>query len=207
MMTSRVGRGGKETAMGQWVLDMWSMCVLGAVLLVGAVTDVRTGKVYNWITYPAIAVGLIGHALVGGVWGQEGARIGLAGSLAGLGVGFGPMLAAWLAGGIGGGDAKLMGAVGALGGWRFALAAMFYGLLVAAVMGLVVMLKQRIFRRTLMRVGRFLLLLVTPAKPGDPGTADSPKLPFGLALCIGGGMALAEILWRGPVARKLLLSI
>ena len=187
--------------------DMWALCVLAIVLLAAAIADIRSGKIQNVITYPAIAAGLIGHTLTGGVFGESQARIGLTGSLVGLAVGFAPLLVAWLAGGIGGGDAKLMGAVGALAGWRFALAAMFYGFLIAAVMALAVMIKRRIVRRTLVRIGRFLYLMFTPGKGGDPATADSPKIAFGLALCLGSAAALVDVAFRGFAAEKLLLGI
>ncbi len=188
------------------IAKYWFLAFMGVVLLVAAIVDVRKGKIYNWITYPAIAVGLIGHTLFGGLGGSE-TQLGLAGSLAGLAVGFGLMFVAWLAGGIGGGDVKLMAAVGALGGWRFALAAMFYGFAVAALMALVVMLHQRILRKTLGRVFRFVFLLAVRAKPGDPAGEDSPKVAFGVALCIGAALAVGEVLWRGVAASKLLLGI
>ena len=116
------------------IADGWAYAALAVVLVAASVTDIRAGKIYNSITYPAIAVGLIGHTFVGGLAGT-GHSPGLVGALAGLAVGFGPLLVAWLAGGIGGGDAKLMAAVGALTGWEFTLTAMFYGFAVAAMMG------------------------------------------------------------------------
>ena len=186
--------------------DLWAFVALGTVLIAAAVSDVRTGKVYNWITYPAVAVALVGHTLIGGLAGREGA-LGLAGSAAGFAVGFLPLLAAWLAGGIGGGDAKLMGAVGALAGWRFAVAAMFYGFAVAAVLALAVLIRRRRLRRTLGSIGRFLLLLLTPSKPASPAAADSPKIPFGLALCVGAGLAIVEVVAKGAMARKFILGI
>jgi prepilin peptidase CpaA len=190
----------------QWLADFWALGVLAAVLICAAVTDLRTGKIHNWTTYPAAAIGLIGHTLIGGIGGDEHS-LGLSGSLAGLAVGFVPMLLAWQAGGIGGGDAKLMGAVGALAGWRFALATLFYGLAVAACMALIVMLRRRIMRKTLGRVFRFLVLLFTPTTPADPAAEDSPKIAFGVALCIGAALALIEVAVKGPVAEKFLIGI
>jgi prepilin peptidase CpaA len=175
------------------------------VLVVAAVTDVRSGKIYNALTYPALAVGLIGHTLAGGLTGSEEA-MGLAGSLIGLAVGS-ALLIAWLAGGIGGGDAKLMMAVGALTGYRFTIDAMFWGFLVAALMAVGVIVRRRIARDTMKRIWRFLFLVLTPGKPADPAVKDSPKIPFGLALCIGSAVALAYTLIRGPDAQKLLLGI
>jgi prepilin peptidase CpaA len=179
---------------------------LAVTLVVASYTDVRYQKIPNWITYPAILAGLIGHAVSGGLSGRGGLDIGFAGSGLGFAVGFLPLLLVWLAGGIGGGDAKVMGAVGALTGWRFALAAMMYGFAAAVVMALIVMAARRVTVRTLKRIGRFVVLLFVPGGLTDPATADSPKVPFGLALCIGAGISLAEVLWRGPVAKRFLLG-
>jgi len=185
-----------------WAL-WWPYCVLALVLLTGSYTDVRDGKIYNWTTYPGVLIGLAGHAVVGGLAGHD-QHIGLAGSAAGLVVGYVPLMFAFLAGGIGGGDAKLMGAVGALTGWRFALSAMLYGLFVAAIMAIVVMLAKGIARQTLRRVWNSIILAIGARQRVDPATPNSPKIPFGLALCIGSGLALAEALVKGPLAGKML---
>jgi prepilin peptidase CpaA len=189
------------------VVIWWPYFVLGAMLVVAACTDVRYGKIYNWTTYPGVLIGLIGHTIAAGGLAERGPlALGLSGSAVGLAAGFVPLLLAWLAGGIGGGDAKVMGAVGALTGWRFTLSAMLYGFAVAAMMALAIMLFRRVTWRTLKRIGRFFYLLLTAGKATDPATKESPTIPFGLALCIGAALALAEALVRGPVARKLVVG-
>ncbi len=189
--------------MPQLSIDMWAYGVLAVVLIAASITDVRSEKIPNVITYPAILLGIVGHALITGIWSVSEVELGLVGSLGGFAAGFLPLLAAFLVGGIGGGDAKLMGAVGALAGWRFAIAAMLYGFGIAALMALVIMIARGVVRRTLGRIFRFVYLMFTPSRPADPATADSPKVPFGLALCIGSAIALAEVLIHGPVAMKL----
>ena len=186
------------TSIAHW----WSFGVLTAVVVAAAAVDIKTGKIHNLITYPAIAAGLIGHALVGGLTGRPGV-MGLGDALAGLALGS-TLILAWLAGGIGGGDAKLTAAIGALMGWRFTLSAMFWGFVVAALMAVIVMIRKRIVRRTLGRIWRFVALAFTPGKPADPATADSPKIPFGLAICIGSAVAVVEALLLGPGGLKLL---
>ena len=181
--------------------DLWAYGVLAVALLVASYTDVRTGKIPNWITLPCVAVGLVGHTVAGLLAGEGLGGLALAGG--GLAVGFIPLYLAWRAGGIGGGDAKMMAAVGALTGWRFALAAMFYGFLVAGIMALFVMVAKRITWRTLGRIWRFLYLAMLRARPADPATADSPKIPFGLALCIGSALQLTDTLLGGPVTSRL----
>ena len=184
----------------------WPYYVLAVMLLTASLTDVRQGRIPNWITYPSVLAGLAGHTIVGGLTGRGPLELGLAGSAGGLAVGFLPLMVAWLAGGIGGGDAKVMGAVGALTGWRFTLAAMLYGFFVAAMMAMIVMIRKKTTRRTLGRIWRFLVLLLTPGPTVDPAAKSSAKIPFGLALCIGAALAMIEVLWRGPVAKKLLLG-
>ena len=184
----------------------WAYVVLAGVLGISAVTDVRNGKIYNVVTYPAILLGIVGHGIVSWLWPDQ-PGLGLSDALVGFAVGFGALGLAWLAGVIGGGDAKLMGAVGALAGWRFTLSAMFYGFVVAALMAMIVMLRYRILGRTAKRLGRFFFLAVMPGPSGKLETAQSPKIPFGLALCIGSALALIEVFFSGGQAAKLLLGI
>lgn len=201
--------------MHQTQAGLWAYGALAVTLIVAAVTDVRTGKIYNWTTYPAVLLGLLGHAVLGGLWGLPanandaslpplGGAIGLFGALLGLLVGFGPLGLAWLAGGIGGGDAKIMAAVGALVGWRFALTALLYGLGVAVLMAVVIMLRRKVARDTLGRIGRFVWLWLLKTRPQSPATETSPTLPFGFALCIGSAIALTLTLLLGPQHQLLL---
>ena len=114
------------------------------------------------------------------------------------------MLLIWRAGGIGAGDAKLMAAVGALTGWAFTLSALFYGLAVALVMALVLMIRRGILGRTFKRIGRFLWLALCRAKPGNVASEDSPTVPLGLAFCIGTAIHMVDYLLGGPVSHRLM---
>jgi prepilin peptidase CpaA len=78
---------------------------LGAVL-VAAATDVWRYKIYNVVSLPLLATGLIYHGMVGGA-----AALGV--SLLGALFGFGVLLFLYLLGGMGAGDVKLLAAVGA----------------------------------------------------------------------------------------------
>jgi prepilin peptidase CpaA len=186
--------------------DWWAYAVLIAVLVPAAISDCRTGKIPNWITYGGIAAGLVGHMLVGGMTGGDRV-MGFTDALAGLAVGFLPLGAVWLAGGMGGGDAKLMGAIGALMGPWFAVAGIFYGFAVAAIMAIVVIIRRRQLRRTLARIGRFFYLSLLPGKKIDPATPDSAKVPIGMALASGACIKLVEILLQGTTSFKGLLGI
>jgi prepilin peptidase CpaA len=179
------------------VLWEWiSVGVLVAVLVTAAVCDLARGKVFNWLTYPAIVVGLglaaLRGAAAGNVWE------GLTDGLAGFGFAFGVLFVAYLVGGMGGGDVKLMGAVGALVGWNgladyAALHAVFYSFLTAAAVGLVLM----VWRGQTRAVVRNLLLAVRilPLPRATMDEAVGPKtlhVPFGFAVCLGTVWFLAE---------------
>ena len=192
------------------VLDYWSYVVMAVLLVSAAIIDVRTGKIYNWLLYPAIITALVGHLLTGGwagIHNAEVARMGMQDSIMGFIVGFVPLLLAFFAGGIGGGDAKLMGAVGALAGWRFALTSMVYGFAVTVLLAFIIMIKNGIARETLARVYRFMYLLVLRAGPASPSGKNSKKLPFGLALCIGSFVALVLTIMYGPNEKLFLLGL
>ena len=83
--------------------------ILIAVLLTAVITDLRSYRIPNWLTVPAMACGLLIHTLIDGTGGLV---VGLEGL------------------GLGAGDVKLMTAVGSFLGPRGVLyAAMLTGLL------------------------------------------------------------------------------
>ena len=180
-------------------LPIWSFGVLVVLTTAAAVVDLELKRVPNWLTYPAILIALVGHTVIG-LRGDVG-WAGLLDSVTGLLIGFLPLGICWWAGGIGGGDAKLAGAIGALAGWRFAFTALTYGIGVAALMAVFVMIQKRMVRRTLRRVWLALQLLLWKQKPANPSTPDSPTVPFAVALCVGTLAALLELVirhWAGP---------
>jgi prepilin peptidase CpaA len=183
---------------------LWAPVLLAGLLASAAAWDLRTGSIPNLLTYPAMAAGLAGHWICGGLAGDAAGQIGLAGAAGGLLAGGLPMAAAFLAGGLGGGDVKLMAAVGALGGWRLALAAMFYSFLAAAILGIAILLWRRRLWQTLQRIGWFFIVALGRAHPPDPARPDSPKLPFGTAIGLGTAAALVESFLRGGESLSLL---
>lgn len=77
------------------------------VVLIAAITDVRTRKIYNWLTFPAAGIGIIlNFVLIG--W-QEGLW-----SIGGWFIGVAIMVFPSMGKNMRFGDAKLMGAIGAL---------------------------------------------------------------------------------------------
>jgi prepilin peptidase CpaA len=132
--------------------------VLGATVVLAALSDLRSREIPNWLTLLGI---LAGFGLHGWLDGMDGLSFAAAGFGAACLL-FMPLFALrWL----GGGDVKLMIAIGALTGWKtliviFVLDAIFGG--VAA--GVCVLVKGRL-RRTLENLGRMLRVLLNGRAP------------------------------------------
>jgi prepilin peptidase CpaA len=151
--------------------------VLFGVVGAAVATDVRTGKIRNWLTLPAIAAG----PLVGFLDG--GAHRALE-SLAGLGVMV--VVAAVLIAlrMVGGGDAKLLVAVGSLAGAAAALNVLLY----AAVAGGIICLGVMVYRRKTLLAIRAL----ASSLPGARGTVSSGiKIPYSIPIALGVITAIA----------------
>ena len=185
--------------MANWVA-MGFLCV---VLIAAAICDVRTGRVPNLLTYPAILIALLGWA----AWGWLGSAETSTGeavrqALIGLSAGLVPFAMIFAAGGLGGGDVKTMTAVGAISAsWQCVLSTAFYAFLLGGVFALVVMFRRGLVRQTFSNL--FGAALLASARVRPELDKQTPRIPFAVAICAGGIMAGAEILldintpWRG----------
>jgi prepilin peptidase CpaA len=158
--------------------------------------DWRSRRIPNWLTVPSLGLGLVISTLA---WGWPGTKAALEG--AGLALGF--LLPFVLARGLGAGDWKLMGALGAFLGPSRTLLVLFGTILIAGLMSVIEMIRQRRVKQTLENtltlIHAWITFRVRPAKHGL--TLDSPGMmavPFGVAaafstvlfFCIQSAMAL-----------------
>jgi len=184
------------------LLNWIAFGMLVLVAAAAAVTDVRQGKVYNALTYPAIAVGLTYWLAVSLIApAPPGPALWLS-ALVALAAGVVPFALLRWAGGVGGGDVKLMGAVGAISAaWQCVLATAVYALLVGLVIGLGIMVYSGRTKQTLARLMGLALSSPTGSR-SELTRADSPQVPFGLAIGLGAVLAGAETLlgWHSPWA-------
>jgi prepilin peptidase CpaA len=160
------------------------------LIAVCGVTDIHAGKIYNKATYPAIVLGFAWNAWIAGAPGFKSSLLGF--TVAAILMGTLTLL-----GGMGGGDTKLLAAIGALKGYPFILAVLFYSFLVGGALALTVAIWQKRLLGTLGRVWRMLFAAVmyrlNPA--AEPEERMSYKIPFGVAICVGTLWAqLVEIL-------------
>src|SRR5437867_13366161 len=82
---------------------------LAALLIMATATDLRSGRIPDWLTLPTIVVALAVHAWFEGL-------SGLLFGLAGFGTGLGIFLLLYISGCVGAGDVKLMATIGSIVG-------------------------------------------------------------------------------------------
>jgi prepilin peptidase CpaA len=152
--------------------------------------DWRSRRIPNWLTVPALLVGILGNTIYAGWPGTITA-------LEGAGLGLLVLFPFVVIRAMGAGDWKLVGAMGAFVGPRPLLLVLVVALIVAGVMALAVVIYKRRLGQTLRNIGR-LLFAFASGRPGDPAISlDNPnavKIPFGVAF------AIAAILYVGQQA-------
>lgn len=130
------------------------------VVSVAAFTDLKGGKIPNWLTFPAMVMG---------IYWQRHAGPELADHVAGLLLGLSFLWPWYKLGGMGGGDVKLMGAVGAIGGVNLVVRSAFWSALIGGVWGGLKLVKKRWFEQTSLPWKHVL----------------SHTIPYGVAIALG----------------------
>ena len=167
---------------------LWKEVVISASALVLAGwagwLDWRIRKIPNWLTVPALVVGLTLSAVLGR-WPAEKS------SLEGAGICLGVLLPFVLMRALGAGDWKLMGALGAFLGLRV-LIVLFGTILIAGLMSAVEVVRQRKVRETLKNLlVVFLAYSTFHVNNARAITLDNPgllKIPFGVAAALSTGL-------------------
>lgn len=173
---------------------------LKAAILAGAVvlalvagwTDLRSRRIPNWLTVPAVLVGIAANAALNG-WS------GLKTSLIGAGLGLALLLPFVLLRSLGAGDWKLAGALGAFVGQERLIALLLGSIFVAGLMALLLIIYKHRLRQTARNIGHILVSLVTFRLPSSAVSLDNPdalKVPYGVALAATVVLYAALHLWK-----------
>lgn len=150
--------------------------------------DIRTGRIPNALTYPAILAGPLLALLP--LAGPD-----VTSSLAGLAVALAPALVLWTLGMLGGGDVKLLAAVGGLLGYPLILDGLFYSLVAATGMGLTLILWRGEAWDFAQRLWLALMAMVVPKAPW-PAWNTELRIPFAVAVALGTAWTLFLPAWR-----------
>lgn len=168
------------------ILKSLVIAVLIALLGIGVYTDVRYGKIYNKLTLPCIAIGILLNT------GMNGFQ-GLLGSIGGVLVVLIPFLLFAPMVGIGGGDIKLMMAVGSLLGFNSAIWAMLISAIAGGVLALIVMIRYNALISTTKNMARNIYLSTVGAKIGLSSGSRNIKFRYSPAIAFG---TLATVFWQ-----------
>lgn len=148
--------------------------VLPILLAVACYGEIKAHRIPNWLTLPAIALGL-------GAWGIESGFAGLSDSFLGLAVGGGVFLPFCLMGVVGGGDMKLMAAVGAIVGWPLVLRVLTATCVSGGILAIGIMAWNGVLFTALSDAFR---VLVGMPRRGN-GLRNPPMVPYGIAIAAG----------------------
>ena len=150
--------------------------------LVAGISDLRSRRIPNLLTAPAILVGLVLHLMAGG-WREGGSSL-LALLLCGA-----IFLVFHLAGGMGGGDVKLIAAEACLLGLPSASSLLLYTVLSGGLLGLMLAIRRGQLRQT---VANVLVLTSHHSRNGLQPHPDlnvlntrALRLPYALAIAAG----------------------
>ena len=170
--------------------------LVGAVLvaLVGAVTDVRSARIPNQLTYSALLAALMLRPALLGLSGFKSGAIGML-------VAGGLSLLLFVVGAMGGGDMKLMAAVGACVGSTHVMTLILAASLAGGVLAIGRMILCNAVGQTLRNTMHLISYRLTSALQPHPElnvqSSDSIRVPFGVAIAMGAlSCAGGAIWWR-----------
>lgn len=169
-------------------MPQWMGWLYGAIAAVAAVTDFRAGKIYNWLTLPALLLGMVVAIFCG--WAT------LAGALQGMGLAAVIFIPLFFVGIFGGGDVKLLMALGTVLGAYNVLVLICTAILVAAAGAVALLIAHRRVRIFALEILMFFRTLLTPGLTTQwPQLSRDIKAPFGIAIFLalvyvlaGGGL-------------------
>jgi prepilin peptidase CpaA len=158
---------------------------LGGILFVAVAIDLRTQRIPNLLTFPAVALTLIYYSITNGLNGFLFSAIGL---LAGISL----LIVPYLLGGMGAGDAKLMGVVGGVLGAKAVFYAFLFSAIVGGIYAIILTIIYRphfrgFYKKQLVALINFLLIRKYIPEPED-AELKKPRLCYGLAIGLGTGI-------------------
>jgi prepilin peptidase CpaA len=160
----------------------------------GAVYDVRSRRIPNFVTLPAIGFGLFLHLTLGG-WRQM-ASAAAAGLICGL-----VFLAFFLAGGMGGGDVKLIAAAGCITGLPHIAYLLIFTSLAGGIMAVGLALYRHRLKNTLVNMWALIVHHkaegLTPHPELNITNTHTLRLPYAIAIAAGSALSLCLLIAQG----------
>lgn len=163
-------------------VPLWVAGPVIVLVAAAAQADVRTRKIPNALTLPALLLGLAVHAAFHGFQGMQS-------SFAGLAFATLVLLPGWLFRWMGAGDVKLMAAVGAWLAWPQTVIAVLASLVMGGAISLIVAWRRRVLLQALTNAG-FIAQAALARTASAPPLTTGIRFPFALAVFAGATIAL-----------------
>ena len=162
------------------IFTVKNLLLLG-VLIIAMITDIRSNRIPNWLTLPAIIIGFGINFISAGAGG-------LLFSIEGLLLGMGLFIVLYMLGGMGAGDVKLMGTVGAMLGPQMVLWAALYTAIAGGIYAVAVIAfhpRAKMIRTALIETVKGVIYSRS-LKYNRPVSGEKlPKLCYGVAIATG----------------------
>jgi prepilin peptidase CpaA len=178
---SKRGRECNSKKDGKMIFNDTNIIILITILLtVAVINDIRSRRIPNMLTFPAVIAAIAYHSWLSGF-------DGFLFSIEGIGVGMAVFIVFYLAGGMGAGDVKLMGAVGGFLGPKGVFIAFLCTAVVGGVYALSMLMFHGYIKDTLKRYGSILKTFLMTKKIIYIQSSNEEK---GLRLCYGVAIAI-----------------
>jgi prepilin peptidase CpaA len=154
---------------------------LAVILITASIKDVISFRIPNWLTYPALAMGI---SYLSFMKGYEGFLFSVAGAM----TGFGLLIIPYIIGGSGAGDVKLLGVVGSFLGYKSVFSVFILSCILGGVYALFLLASKGLLIGTLKRYGIILrtfiitrqFMYIAPSQK-----ERQMKIRYGLAIALG----------------------
>jgi len=176
------------------MLTVENYFLIGAVLVasLGGVSDLRSARIPNWLTYSGLLTALVLRFVVMG-W------VGLKSGTVGLLVTGGIFLILFVMGAMGGGDLKLMACVGAWAGSGRVVAILLAAALAGGVLAIFYVFFRQGVRTTFWNLFELIRFRLTSGLQPHPllnvREAGTVRVPFGVAIAVGTLFCAGNAIW------------
>jgi prepilin peptidase CpaA len=159
-------------------VPLWAAIPALLLAALAARTDVRTRKIPNRLTFPALLLGLAAHLAFGG-------RDGFLAALAGMAVAAAVLMPGWLMRWMGAGDVKLMAAAGAWLAFPHAVIALLASLVAGGAIAAVVAWRRGVLGTALRNTAWLASWSFSGATTAPAPATTGIRFPFALAVLAG----------------------
>jgi prepilin peptidase CpaA len=162
------------------------------VALGGAVSDIRTARIPNRLTYSAVLTALSLRVILLGLPGLKSGALGML-------VAGGLFLLLYVLGAMGGGDMKLMAAVGAWVGSTQVMTLILAAALAGGILAIGRIIFTKMAGQTFRNMVRLIFYRLTSGLQPHPElnvqSPSSQRVPFGVAIAVGALSCASNAIW------------